>query len=243
MFDLYMYGWSESHNEATLSYMEDAVHPFLSFKDVVLIAQAGHSAKPEANVQLTELLTKWKEDEETNAATLTPSKKRHDMNALWNYYSHEVDVSKEFVSNFNFPKKHLISHSVKYICWYRSFQQYSAKKHEEAHNMNLKDSWNASNHNLNYLPQVITFQHHIPYFHIRELNPQALPHGREIRTATCNVFSSSANQGATLRSQSYAAPEFMRPQNCRNGKHPDPIIKVFKAFLDNPQGSTPLVKT
>jgi hypothetical protein len=45
--------------------------------------------------------------------------------------------------------------------------------------MNLMDSWNASNHNLNYPQQVITFQRHIRGFEIRELNLEALAQRRE----------------------------------------------------------------
>jgi hypothetical protein len=45
--------------------------------------------------------------------------------------------------------------------------------------MNLMDSWNASNHNLNYPQQVITFPRHIRGFEIRELNLEALAQRRE----------------------------------------------------------------
>ena len=58
-------------------------------------------------------------------------------------------------------------HWVEQIHWYKTLQKYSAEQHEQAHKMNLKDSWNASNYNLNYLPQVITFQYRILCFEIR----------------------------------------------------------------------------
>jgi len=106
-------------------------------------------------------------------------------------------------------------------------QQYSAKRHEQAHKTNLKDGWNASNHNLNYLPQVITFQHRILCFEIGELNLQALAQRRENSAASCKVLPSGADLAAPLGSQSYAKPEFMRPQNRPDGKHPDAMIKTF----------------
>jgi hypothetical protein len=86
------------------------------------------------------------------------------MNAWREYISHEIDVSKELVTDFHFLKIHLMSHWVEHIRLYGALQQYSAESHLQAHNTNLKDSWNASNHNLNYLPQVITFQRHILCF-------------------------------------------------------------------------------
>jgi hypothetical protein len=46
----------------------------------------------------------------TNAETLTPSKKLHEMNAWWAYISHKIDISKELDADFNFPKIHLSSH-------------------------------------------------------------------------------------------------------------------------------------
>jgi len=104
--------------------------------------------------------------------------------------------------------------------------------------MNLKDGWNASNHNLNYLQQVITFQHRILCFEIRELNLQALAQRWENSAAASKVLPSSADLAAPLSPQSYAKPKFMGPQNCRDGKHPDAMIKYFRALLDNTQDAT-----
>jgi len=103
---------------------------------------------------------------------------------------------------------------------------------------NLKDGWNASNHNLNYLPQVITFQRRILCFEIRELNLQALAQHRENSVAACKVLASGADLAAPLGSQSYAKPEFMGPHSRRDGKHPDAMIKDFRALLDNTQDAT-----
>jgi hypothetical protein len=88
------------------------------------------------------------------------------MNTSRDYTSHGIDDSKELGTNFNFPKIHLISHWVEQIRRYGALQQYSPKRHEEAHKTNLKDGWNASKHNFNYLPRVITFQCGIVCFDI-----------------------------------------------------------------------------
>jgi hypothetical protein len=104
--------------------------------------------------------------------------------------------------------------------------------------MNLKDSWNASNYNLNYLPQVITFQRRILCFEIRVLNLQALAQSRENSAAACNVLPSGADLAAPLGPQSYAKPEFMGHQNRCDGKDPDAMIKKFRALLDNTQDAT-----
>jgi hypothetical protein len=139
---------------------------------------------------------------------------RREMNAWRDYITHEIDVSKELDADFNFPKIHLMSHWVEQIRQYSALQQYSAERHEQAHITNLKDGWNASNHNLNYLPQVITFQCRILCFKIRELNPQAVAQRRENSTATGKVLPFSPDLAAPLSSQLYAKPEFMGPQNC-----------------------------
>jgi len=78
------------------------------------------------------------------------------MNAWWNCISHEIDVSKELDANCNIRMIDLISHWVEQIRWYGTLQHYSPERHEQAHNTNLKDGWNASNPNVGYLPQVIT---------------------------------------------------------------------------------------
>jgi hypothetical protein len=117
-------------------------------------------------------------------------------------------------------------------------QQYSAERHEQAYTTNLKDGLNASNHKLNYLPLVITLQCRILYFEIRELNLQALAQHLELSAAACKVFLSGADLAATLSSQLYGKPEFMGPQHRRDGKHPDAVIKDFRAILDNTQDAT-----
>jgi hypothetical protein len=181
---------------------------------------------------------KRKVDEETNADTWTPSKKGRKMNASQGDISHEIDVSKALDADFNFPKIQLMSQWVEQIRRYGALQQYSAERHEQAHKTNLKDCRNASNHNLNYLPQVITFQRRILCFEIRELNLQALAQCRENSAAACKVLPSGADLAAPLGSQSYAKPEFMGPQNRHDGNHPDGMIKDFRALLDNPQDAT-----
>jgi len=190
------------------------------------------------NALRTELVKKRKVDEETNAETWTLSKKRREMNAWRDYISHEIDVSKELDADFNLPEIHLMSHWVKQIHRYGALQQYSAESHEQARKTNLKDGWNASNHNLNYLPQVITFQRCILCFEIRELNLEAIAQHRENSAATCKVLPSGADRAAPLSSQSYAKPEFMGPQNRRDGKYADAMIKDFRALLNNTNDAT-----
>jgi hypothetical protein len=128
-----------------------------------------------------------------------------------------------------------MSHWVKQIRRYGALQQYSGKRCEQADKMNLKDGWNASNHTLNYLPQVITCQRRILCFEIRELNLQPLAQRRGNSAAACHVLPSGADLAAPLGSQSDGKPEFMGPQNRRDGKHPDAMIKDFRASLDNTQ--------
>ena len=122
-------------------------------------------------------------------------------------------------------------------------RQDSAERPEQAHKTNLKDGWNASNHNLNYLPQVFTFQRHILPFQIRNLDLQALAQCRENSAAACKVLPSVADVAAPLGYQSYAKPEFMEPQIRRDGMHPDAMIKEFRAFLDDTQNAMHRVAT
>jgi hypothetical protein len=44
-----MYAQYKSPNDATLSYMEDALHHFRTFKDVFFLGRAGTKAKNKAN--------------------------------------------------------------------------------------------------------------------------------------------------------------------------------------------------
>jgi len=95
--------------------MEDALCRFHTFKDVFLLGRAGKQAKAKANALRTELMKKRKVDEETNAETWTPSKKRREMKAWWDYISHERDATKELDADFNLPKINLMSHWVERI--------------------------------------------------------------------------------------------------------------------------------
>jgi len=211
---------------------------FSHFQRCFLTQASQAKCEPQANTLGTELVKKRKVDKETNAETLMPSKQRREMDGWWDYVSHEIDVSKEFDANFNFPKIHLISHWVEQIRRYGAFQQYSAKRHEQAHIMNLKDGWNASNHKLNYLPQLIAIQRRILFFEIRELNLKALAQCRENCATTCKVLPSSADLAALLSSKSYPKPQFMGLHNRCNGKHHDTMINDFRALLDYTQDAT-----
>jgi len=160
------------------------------------------------------------------------------MNAWSDYIIHEIDISKESDADLNFPKIHLMSHWAEQVRQYWALQQYSAETHEHVHKTNVKDGWNTSNHNLNYLPQVITFQRRILCFEIRELHVQALGQWWENSAATCEISRSSADLAAPMSSQSYAKPEFKGPKNPRDENHPDSKIKDFRVLLDNTQDAT-----
>jgi hypothetical protein len=233
-----MYVRFQSHDDAILSYMEDTLHRFHTFKDVFLLGRAGKMAKAKANALGTELVKKRKVDQETNAHTWMPSNKWREMIDWRDYISPEIDISKELDADFNFLNIHLMSHGAEQVCQYGALQQYSADRHQQAHKMNLNHCWNASNHNLNYLPQVITCPCRILYFEIRELNLQALAQRWENSAAACKVLPSGDAQAAPQSPQSDSKPQFMGPQDRRDGKHPDDTIKHFRAVLDNTQDAT-----
>ena len=160
------------------------------------------------------------------------------MNTWRDYISHKIDVSKELDADLNFPKIHLMSHWVEQICQFGVLQQYSSERHQQAHKTNLNDGWNASNHNLNYLLQVITFQ--LASSASKSESSISKPSLSIGRTALPHALSSIPVLIwlPPLSPQSYAKPEFMRTQNCHDGKHPDAMIKDFRALLDNTQDAT-----
>jgi hypothetical protein len=130
------------------------------------LGEPAKMAKAKANALRMELVTKRTVDDETHADTWKMSKNRRKMNSWQDYISHKIHVSNKLDARFNFPKIHVMSHSVEQIRRYGALQPDFAERHEQAHNPNLKDGWNDSNHNLNYLPQVITFQCRILCFKV-----------------------------------------------------------------------------
>jgi hypothetical protein len=153
-----------------------------------------------------------------------PFKLRREMDAWQDFISHEIDVSNELDVDFNLGKIHLMAYWVERISRYAALQQYSAERLKQAHKSSLNDGWNASNHNVNYVPQVITLQCRILCFKIIELNPQALAERHENSAGTSKVLHSGADRAAPLSSQAYVKLEFMEPQNRRDGKHRDLMI-------------------
>ena len=135
-----------------MSYMKDALQRFHSTKDVSLGGRVGKRARAKAGNLRTELIRKRKADEELRAESLTPTQRWREYNEWQGYINSEVEMSKEGDAHFNFIKIHLMSHFAEQIPFYGSLPQWSAETHEHAHRANLKDGWNASNHNLNYLP-------------------------------------------------------------------------------------------
>jgi hypothetical protein len=104
-------------------------------------------------------------------------------------------------AEFNFPKINLMTDWIEEIPRYEALQQDSAERHEQAHTANLKDIWNACNHNLNYLPRIITFQRRILRFEVSELNLQALAQRWENSAAACKVLPSGTDLAACLSPQ------------------------------------------
>ena len=62
LLGFYMYAWYKTQDDATLSYIEDALCRYHTFKDVFLLGRAGTKAKEKANSLRTELLHKRKVD-------------------------------------------------------------------------------------------------------------------------------------------------------------------------------------
>jgi len=94
LLEFSLYARYTSHDDATFSYMEDALRPFHTFKDVFLLRRAGKKVKAKANGQRMDLVKKWKVEEETDAETWMPCKEQREMNAWRDYISHRIDVSK-----------------------------------------------------------------------------------------------------------------------------------------------------
>jgi len=115
LLEFNMYARYQSHDDATMSYMEDTLPCVHTFKDVLLLDRAGKKAKAKANALRTQLTRKRKVDKETNSQTCTPFKKRREINARRDYISHEIDVSNESDADFKILKIQLMSHWVKQI--------------------------------------------------------------------------------------------------------------------------------
>jgi len=75
-----------------MSYMDDALCHFHTFKDVFLPGRASKKVKAKANALRTELMKTQNVDKETNTETSTPSKKWCEMNAWRDYITHGIDV-------------------------------------------------------------------------------------------------------------------------------------------------------
>jgi hypothetical protein len=49
LLEFYMYARYKTYDDATLSYMEDSLHHFHTFRDVFLLGRAGKKTKAKAN--------------------------------------------------------------------------------------------------------------------------------------------------------------------------------------------------
>jgi len=233
LLEFIMYAWYQSHDVATFSYMEHPLGCFHTFKDVLLLGPDGKKTNTKPNTLKMELAKKRQVDKEVNAETWMPSKKWREMKASQDNISDEIDLSKKFDPDSNCLKVNLMSHWVKQIRQYGGLQPDPAERQEQAHETNLKDSSNTSNHNLDYLPQVIIFQRRILLVEFTELHLQAVAQRRENSAAAGKVLPSGANLAPPQSSKSYVKPRFMGPQNCHDGKHPDAMMKDFRPLLDN----------
>jgi hypothetical protein len=75
-----LYTRYKSQDDKTLSYMEDTLCHFHTFKGVSLLRRHGKKVKANGNSLGTELVKNQKVEEETNADTRTPSNKQREIN-------------------------------------------------------------------------------------------------------------------------------------------------------------------
>jgi hypothetical protein len=108
--EFYLYAQFKSQDDATMSYMQDNLSHFHTFKEVLLLGRAGNLAKTKVNAQRTELVKKRMIDGEFNDDSWMLSKKQCEMNAWRDYISHKIDISKQLDADFNIPKIHLMFH-------------------------------------------------------------------------------------------------------------------------------------
>ena len=262
LLEFYMYSRYKSHDDDTIGYMEDALLRFHRSKEVFLGARVGKRARAKAGNLRTELVRKRKAEEELRADSLTPSQRRREHSEWRDFIDSEVDLSKENDAHFNFIKIHLLSHFTEQIRLYGSLPQWSAETHEHAHRANMKDGWNASNHNLDYLPQIFAFHRRVLCFEIRSLNLRSVERLRKDSDSDNNPWQiettipdpSSARQNphsaeglrtdsgnhrantATITGPSSASPLFTQPMLIspqNDSKTPDGQMKHFGALVDS----------
>ena len=80
LLDFNMYARYKSHDDATLSCMDDALRCFHTFKDLFLLWQAREEVKAKGNALRTELVKKRKVEEDTNGETWMPWRQRRETN-------------------------------------------------------------------------------------------------------------------------------------------------------------------
>jgi len=105
-----MYAWYSSHDDATLSYMEDVLGCFHTLRDAFLLGTAVKKVDTKACALAKEVVKKQKIDNATIAETWTPSKTWCEINAWQDCISHRIDASNRLDATFNFPTIHLMSH-------------------------------------------------------------------------------------------------------------------------------------
>ena len=226
LLEFYMYSRYKSHDDDTIGYMEDALNSFHKTKDVFLGARVGKRARAKASNLRTELVRKRKAEEELRAESLTPTQRRREYNEWRDFIDSEVDMSKEGDAHFNFIKIHLMSHFAEQVRLYGSLPQWSAETHEHAHRANLKDGWNASNKNLDYLPQIFAYQRRVLCFEMRGLNRQAVQGSDDHHLA-----GKTATIAGPSTASPFTQPMLISPQN--DNKTPDGQLKHFGALVDS----------
>jgi hypothetical protein len=123
LLEFYMYAQYKCHDDASLSYMVDALHNFLTIKDVLLLRRASKKTKANANALKAELVKKQMADQGTNTDIWTLSKKRCEMNAWLHCIGLKLDIFKESEADFDFPKIQLMSHWANHVRQYGAWQQ------------------------------------------------------------------------------------------------------------------------
>jgi hypothetical protein len=192
----------KSHDEETLKYLDEYLQAFHTHKDIFLQFRANRSARAAADAAGKETRRVLAGQQAIDRSPRL-NKRRRTAEEIHMEILEQRQAVLEEMSDFNFPKLHMLSHFSDSIKLFGSLPMWSTESMEAAHKYQVKDGYRASNKGKTYEEQFIKYHTKRQTVRIHHLNLVAYAKDGYYTSGTADALNLLDTKRRRIRNKAY----------------------------------------
>jgi hypothetical protein len=192
----------KSHDEETLKYLQQYLQAFHTHKDIFLQFRANRSARAAADAAGKETRRVLAEHQTVDCFPKR-NKRRYIAEEIHMEVLEQRQAVLEEMSDFNFPKLHILLHFSDSIKQFGSLPMWSTESMEAAHKYQVKDGYRASNKGKTYEEQFIEYHTRRQTIRIHHLNLVAYAKDGYYTSGTADALNLLDTKQRRIRNKAY----------------------------------------